>query len=321
MALTGLKLLLNIILNDTNSKNDILSYPIKDKVIENIHKHLTTMLNIVNQFNIRKSKEYQNLSIKFQKKISNYLFTVLQLMAEECKNSKILSLYRTYLNKNLILDFFNLHQRMDISLYIIQWLQYLIMDYEIEKLFQNITVLESIALYLRHLNKNENKNNLKIQLNIIRLYSLLIAQESQSLRLMANSHIVISNIIFVMQTKLDYIIEEKNTEESKNIMAIIKEGIKFIHSVFIKASNVFKILDSNESVNYIFIRLLSRLVVSKYYEDSWSLYIDDIYDIINDLLESILISTPHENILKKLIPEEYEAIEDKSVKNNDNSNN
>jgi len=60
-------------------------------------------------------------------------------------------------------------------------------------------------------------------------------------------------------------------------MAIIKEGIKFIHAVFIKASNVFKILDTDESVNYIFIRLLSRLVVSKYYEDSWSYFIDDIY--------------------------------------------
>jgi len=51
------------------------------------------MLNIVNQFNIKKNKGYQNLSFKFQKKFSNHLFTVLQLMVEECKNSEVLSLY------------------------------------------------------------------------------------------------------------------------------------------------------------------------------------------------------------------------------------
>jgi len=60
-------------------------------------------------------------------------------------------------------------------------------------------------------------------------------------------------------------------------MTLIKEGIKFIHAIFTKAPNVFKILDSDESINYVFIRLLSRLIVSKYYEDNWSYFIDDIY--------------------------------------------
>jgi len=34
MALTGLKLLLNIILNDNDSKNEILSYPMKGIIIK-----------------------------------------------------------------------------------------------------------------------------------------------------------------------------------------------------------------------------------------------------------------------------------------------
>jgi len=38
-------------------------------------------------------------------------------------------------------------------------------------------------------------------------------------------------------------------------------------------------------------------------------------------LESILIGTPHENILKKLIPEEYETIDDKSINNDNTTNN
>lgn len=60
-------------------------------------------------------------------------------------------------------------------------------------------------------------------------------------------------------------------------MTIIKEGMKFIHAVFTKSPDAFKILDADESINYIFIRLLSRLMVSRYYEDSWSYFIDDIY--------------------------------------------
>jgi len=60
-------------------------------------------------------------------------------------------------------------------------------------------------------------------------------------------------------------------------MTFIKEGIKLIHAIFTKSSNAFKILDADECINYIFIRLLSRLMVSRYYEDSWSYFIDDIY--------------------------------------------
>jgi len=60
-------------------------------------------------------------------------------------------------------------------------------------------------------------------------------------------------------------------------MSIIKEGIKFVHAIFTKASNVFKILDNDESINYVFIRILSRLIVSKYYENHWSYFFDDIY--------------------------------------------
>jgi len=314
MVLTGLKLLFNIILNDIDSKNYILSYPIKEKVIENIHTHLSSMLKIVNQFNIKKNKIYQELSFKFQKKFSHYLFTVLQLMIEECKNLKQLSIYRTYIDENLVIDLCSTNQKMNITLNIIQWFQYLVLDSEIEKLFQNKSILEPIAMLLKHLNDNENEENMEIQLNIIRLLSLIIAKDNYSLKLISESHTVISNVIYVLQSKLDIILEEKNSYD-KNIMAIIKEGIKFIHAIFTKAPSVFKILDNDESINYVFIRLLSRLIVSKYYEDNWSYFIDDIYDIINELLESILIGTPHENILKSLNPEEYEIIEDISIKN------
>jgi len=58
------------------------------------------MLKIVNQFNTKKNKIYQELSFKFQKKFSHYLFTVLQLMTEECKNLKQLSMY---VNENIYL--------------------------------------------------------------------------------------------------------------------------------------------------------------------------------------------------------------------------
>jgi len=49
------------------------------------------MLKIVNQFNNKRNKDYQELSLKFQKKFSNYLFTVLQLITEESKSLESLS--------------------------------------------------------------------------------------------------------------------------------------------------------------------------------------------------------------------------------------
>jgi len=60
-------------------------------VIENVHSHLSDMLKIVNQFNNKRNKDYQELSLKFQKKFSNYLFTVLQLITEESKSLESLS--------------------------------------------------------------------------------------------------------------------------------------------------------------------------------------------------------------------------------------
>ncbi|ORX86964.1 hypothetical protein BCR32DRAFT_264582 [Anaeromyces robustus] len=316
MSLTGLKLLFNIILNDDEAKEYILQFPIKNKIIENIHLHLKSILNIVNQFNINKNKEYQDLSSKFKKKISNYLFTILQMMSEEYKNSESLSIYKTYIDENLIIELFNTHQRMNITINIIYWFQHIILNNDIVKYFQNKDVLEAVAILLRYLNNNEKKDDMNIQLNLIRLYSLLIVKDIRTINIIAESHIVISNIIYVLQAKLDLLLDEKAIKDNKNMMSIIKEGIKFIHAIFTKSPDVFKILDSDDSVSYIFIRLLSRLIVSKYYEDSWSYFIDDIYDIINDLLESIIIGTPHENILKSLNPEEYEIVEEMKIKKN-----